>query len=160
MEALCTAAPGQAGSGAALGAPAPRPPPPSLPRAAQGLCPALPQQLCAAPCCPPSCQPRERPGLGGCRARKALAMHIDAVCAVFALADGAKCRVRPCHKVAIFTKDMKLYASLISQPGFMPRARVHPCSSLLLFSAFGPTRSVGIGLRQIRPGAGFLLLGF
>lgn len=95
----------------------------------RGFAQALPQQLHAAPCCPPSCQPREQPGFGGCRARKAFAMHCGAVRAVFALAGSAKCRVRPRHQVAIFTKDIKLYASPISQPGFTLRAQVHLCSS-------------------------------
>lgn len=119
---------------------------------------ALPSSPPAAPCCSPSCQPREQPGLGGCRPRKAFAMHVGAVCAVFALADGAKCRVRPCHKVAIFTKDIKLYMQALF-PSLVSCSMLG-CSSLLLFSAFGSISFVGSGLRQIRPGAGFLLLGF
>lgn len=74
-----------------------------------------------------------------------------------------RCKV-PCQAMPqggnLYQRHKTVYASPISQPGFMLRARVHPCSSLLLFSAFGSTSFVGSVLRQIRPGAGFLLLGF
>lgn len=103
---------------------------------------ALPSSPPAAPCCPPSCQPREQPGLGGCRARKALAMHIGAVCAVFALADGAKCRVRPCHKVAIFTRDIKLCKPYFPAWFHAESSGASVLLSLLLFSAFGSTSFV------------------